>query len=263
MKRPASASAPVTSLARYSKMKGASKLVSAKPVKKDTDSEVGRVLEEALDSIFCFGGGDVSEMASPVKAAQKSSPLPLKRPSPAKNVEESAKKRPKNDEVMPPAVTARQKELKAMSKDELQELVLSKDLDTGKKDEMIDTLLQHEARRREDVRKRETQAKNVMAMKKAELEESSNLELKGECGKKGLKQGGSKADKVKLLLAQWKAEGGVDEALSVLGRIERRNQLEVMDKRSLYQLCDKRRVDALVKEVMVDRLLSYEIAKGF
>jgi len=127
---------------------------------------------------------------------------------------------------------------------------------------MIEAVLAHESKAREELRAREGQAKQVLATKKQELAAQSGSALKNICGKKRLKLTGSKAELVKRLLGTWKEEGGVEEGLRLLARKSRRSQLASLDKKALFSLCDKRRIDALVKEVMVERLLSYEIVKG-
>lgn len=284
MKRPAA----FTTLSKYSKMKGVTKLVTGKtPKKKDTDSCFSEILEQTLDSVFCLdtptpckvpqmspiGKGrspaepDESgqeEVEQPAKLARRLAParLPLQRSAElASNADhQEVFKTPVAKEAA--LVAARKKQLKLLSKEALQELASSKELDIGKKDDMIDAILAHEAQGREDMRAREGQARQVLANKKQELDTQNASALKQLCSKQRLKLSGPKHEQVKRLLAKWKEEGGVEESLQALARKSRRNQLATLDKKALLQLCNKRRIDALVKEVMVERLLSYEIVKG-
>merc|ERR1719199_623712 len=185
MKRPAA----FTTLEKYSKMKGVSKLVTGKtPLKKDTDSCFSEILEQTLDSVFCM------DEPTPCKSAKKlamrtprstvesddsgqeeleqtlkkartpvSTKLPLKRSAEpiANNIELGATKMPVAREVA--LAAARKKELKLLSKEALQELAESKELEMGKKDDMIEAVLAHEAKARADLRAREGQAKQVVA----------------------------------------------------------------------------------------------------
>lgn len=290
-KRPAK----VTSLAKYSKMKGVCKLVdSAKKPKKDTDSCFSEILEATLDSVFSFDEPP-SARKSPNSAARSPNSASKSMEVDAESDQEALHESPAkvtrkpgsallalrrtaapmltndehvgskiiasiiDDDVM---VATRRKALKLLSKEAVQDLAEGMELEKGKKDDMIEAVLVHEAKAREQLRAREGQAKQVLANKKQELAAQSGSALKSICGKKSLKLTGSKAELVKRLLGTWKEEGGVEEGLRLLARNSRRSQLASLDKKALFSLCDKRRIDALVKEVMVERLLSYEIVKG-
>jgi hypothetical protein len=264
MKRPAK----FTTLAKYSKMKGVSKLAGANKVpRRDTDTEVAEVLEQALDGIFCLdapGSAKKSAMSTSktTELSDQSEQEDIEeQPQAAKRCKEIATREAPVRKAEVTLVAARRKELALMSKNTLQELVESKELEKGKKDDMIEALLAYEAKVRDDQRCRDGQAKQVVVKKREELGGRNNGELKALCGKLGLKFSGSKKDRVTRILTKWKDDGGVEEALTILSRKARRNQLAAMDKKSLFQLCDKRRIDALVKEVMVERILSWEIIK--
>jgi len=256
MKRPAR----FTTLAKYSKMKGVSKLVTgAKKAKDDTNSCFSEILEATLDDCFLM------DDPCPDSAKKSIRSMSVCDESDQEQGDDAAPKAAKRRTKVTGGeaeVAARKKELKLLSKEAVQELASSKELATGKKDDMIEAVLMHEAKGRDDLRARELQAKQVLATKKQELEVQNSSALRTLCSKKSLKLSGSKQEQVKRILAKWKEEGGVDEALVNMARKARRLQLASMDKKTLYHLCDKRRIDALVKEVMVERLLSYEIVKG-
>jgi len=292
-KRPAQ----VTSLAKYSKMKGVCKLVdSAKKPKKDTDSCFSEILEATLDSVFSFdeppSASKSAACARSPNSARKAMEVDAEsdqdwsqailHQSPTKvtrkpgavllALRRTAEPLLKLDDQVVSKITAsgeddaivatRRKELKLLSKESVQDLAESMELEKGRKDDMIEAVLAHESNAREELRAREGQAKQVVANKKQELAAQSIKSIKSICSKKRLKLTGTKAELVKRLLGTWKEEGGVEAGLRLLARKSRRSQLASMDKKALFSLCDKRRIDALVKEVMVERLLSYEIVKG-
>ena len=78
------------------------------------------------------------------------------------------------------------------------------------------------------------------------------------CINKGLKPGLGKEDRVVRLLEEARCDGEVDKILANLARSSRREELLTMETAALKKLCDQASVDALVKEVMVERVLTHE-----
>merc|ERR1712151_494807 len=151
------------------------------------------------------------------------------------------------------------KELKALKVAELKELVASKKLQAGLKEEMIETVLAHEARVREVARVREAKVCEVVSKKRQELAAKSNPDLKEMLEAKSLKLGGSKEERVERLLSQWQERGEVEKILRIMAQDARREELNSMEKAVLKEICDKAGIDVLVKEVLVERILAHEM----
>jgi len=160
--------------------------------------------------------------------------------------------------VQEDAVAARRAKLKTLGLDELKERLKKKGLEVGKKDAMVDTLLAHEAKIRDEVGAWDAKISEVLEKKKEELEENTAADLKELCASKGLKLGLGKQDRVETLLQDVKASGGVDAAIVAMAREARKVELLGMDKDAVLKLCEAAGADPLVKEVMVERVLAYE-----
>lgn len=158
--------------------------------------------------------------------------------------------------------TTRRRELKAMPVDQLKELVSSKGLELGKKDDMIEAIVHHEADARASAREHEARIRAVMVSKKNELEAQSLPDLKDLCTAKGITSNLTKPARVELLLKLWQEEDGINKALTKMARDAREDEFQAMDKATLQKLCGEAGVDAYVKEVIVDRLLRCEVATG-
>jgi len=160
-KRPAK----ITSLAKYSKMKGVCKLVdSAKKPKKDTDSCFSEILEATLDSVFSFdeppsASKSPNSSAKSPNSARKSmevdaesdqdtlheSPVKVTRKPGAAllALRRTAEPTLTHDEHVVSKITAsgednvivatRRKALKLLSKESVQDLAESMELEKGKK----------------------------------------------------------------------------------------------------------------------------------
>jgi len=157
---------------------------------------------------------------------------------------------------------ARKKELKAMPVGDLKDLVTGKGLEAGKKEDMVEAMLAHEAEARAAVRAHQAKIREVLVKKKDELEALSAPELKDLCVAAGTKGMISKQARVELLLKQWQDDDGVDKAIAKMARDAREEKLVSMDKAALRKLCDKSGIDAFVKEVIVERVVRHEIAAG-
>merc|ERR1712185_296860 len=102
------------------------------------------------------------------------------------------------------AVNARKSELQSKSLQELKELLSRHRLEMGSKDQMIKTMLAHEAKCAKDledfeVKVKET-AKEFTAQKQQELESKKNAALKEQCAAKGLAVGGGKEELIERLI---------------------------------------------------------------
>lgn len=156
------------------------------------------------------------------------------------------------------AISARKADLKAMGLDKLKSLVTSKGLDCGKRDEMIDAILEQEAKNEDKVKFFEEKLVEVLASKKEELEGKTTAELKELCNSQNLKPGVGKEAHVERLLEFEKASGNLDKSVSTLNRKLRYQELLNVDHTSLLSLCASAGVDPVVKEVMVERALMHE-----
>merc|ERR1719473_1235751 len=70
-------------------------------------------------------------------------------------------------------VEQRTKEIKSMNVADMKDLVSNLGLNTGKKEDMIKTLLKHEAKLRAEAREREAKIRGVVLKKKEQLESTS------------------------------------------------------------------------------------------
>merc|ERR1711959_149250 len=92
-------------------------------------------------------------------------------------------------------IAARAKELKTMGAGEMKQLLENLGLQTGKKEDMIKTLLKHEAKQRVAVREQKAKIRAVVIQKKQELESQSVSELSKQCESIGIKGLRSKEEK--------------------------------------------------------------------
>merc|ERR1711862_968570 len=134
----------------------------------------------------------------------------------------------------------------------------SKGLDCGKRDEMIDAILDQEAKTEDKVKFFEAKLTEVLASKKEELEGKTAAELKELCNSQNLKPGVGNEAHVERLLEFEKASGNLDKMVSNLNRKLRYQELLNVDHSSLLSLCASVGVDPVVKEVMIERTLMHE-----
>merc|ERR1711972_33728 len=109
----------------------------------------------------------------------------------------------------------------------------------------------------------EAKRKQVVAIKKKELLTLDVQGLKDLCEEKGLKTGGSKGDKVDRLTADMNAKGGVDAILAGMARAERKDELSNKTKEELQKMCEKAKIDPIVKEILVERIMAHEAGVCF
>lgn len=160
--------------------------------------------------------------------------------------------------VQEDAVTARKAELKTKSQPELKELLARNGLETGGKDQMINTLLAHEAKCREDLKAFDMKVEEIAEQKKEELDDKTNAALKEMCATKGLAVGGDKEERIDRLIEEVKKEGGLDKTVSTSIRNKRKEELMAMDKQAIVKLCEKNDVNPVVREIMVERIMMHE-----
>jgi|ERR1712232_873441 len=157
------------------------------------------------------------------------------------------------------ADAARKTKMLAWSLPDLKTLIESNGLQvTGKKDQMVDAFFAHEAKIRKEIDAYEAKCSEVEAKERAALEEKSAGELKQLCADKDLKLGASKEERVERLLEAAKENGEFDEGVALMACEARRGELLVWDRPSLLKLCEQTGADPLVKEIMVERILSHE-----
>lgn len=159
-------------------------------------------------------------------------------------------------------VVQRTKELKAMSADDLKQLLSSNGLETGKKEVMISAFLKFEAKARAAVKAQKSRIRAVVVAKKQELEGLPTAQLNKLCETAGMKGLRSKEERVQRLLVQWQENEGVDKALAQIAQAERKQELDALDDAKLQKLCNKVGVDPFVKEIMVDRISKHENDAG-
>merc|ERR1719265_1785338 len=123
---------------------------------------------------------------------------------------------------------------------------------------MIESIIAHEAKGRENIRKHRANFKDVLGKKREEFSAKTNSQLKDLLQAYALQTGGTKPERVERLLATFQEQGEIEKVLAVLAFKARKVELNAMDKVALYDLCVKKGVDALSKEVLVERLLVHE-----
>lgn len=159
-------------------------------------------------------------------------------------------------------VISRTKELKSLAVEDLKKLLLANGLETGKKGDMIASMLKHEAKLRKAAKEQKAQIRAVVVEKKQELERMPLPKLSNACEESGLKGLKNKEAKVQGLLVQWQRDGGVDKALAAIAHAARIQTLEAIDEAKLQRMCKTHGVDPYVKEIMVDRISKCECLKG-
>lgn len=159
------------------------------------------------------------------------------------------------------STTQRRKELNAMKLPRIKDMVCRKGLGLGSKDKMVESIIAAESQSRENVRKHKSNANVVLIQKREELGGKSNKELKELLKAYALQTSGKKPEFVERLLATWQEQGEIEKAMVGIAFRARKAELGAMDKDALFELCRKKGVDALSKDVLLDRLLVHESAE--
>merc|ERR1719375_2678754 len=146
----------------------------------------------------------------------------------------------------------------------LKELVDQLGLEKAKKTEMVDAVLAHEKKLRDEREQHETTVRAVVIKRQQELESLNTNELKARCTAIGIlgTLATTKQDRVECLLKHWQEGGGIEQALAKKRIEARESELTAMSADKLIDLCGKAGVDPFVKEVMVDRVLRRETELG-
>merc|ERR1712048_862975 len=121
--------------------------------------------------------------------------------------------------------------------------------------------LLQEAKAREEARAHAAKVRGVVLNMNKQVAAKTGDELKQLLTGYGLKSGGSKDEKVERIVARQQENGEVDKVLAAMARDERKQELLSMDTTVLMEMCSKAKEilgDCLVKEILVDRLLSSE-----
>merc|ERR1712232_114060 len=105
----------------------------------------------------------------------------------------------------------------------------------------------------EEIRAYEAKVRDLTEQTKDEFERMSLNDLKQLLVAKGLKAGVGKADRAQRLAEEAQKDGSIGKKVAQMTRVERKQELHKMD------------IDPLMKDVMVQRIMSYEadIADGF
>merc|ERR1719456_1733596 len=123
---------------------------------------------------------------------------------------------------------------------------------------MIESIIALEAKSRDNIRKHKGNVRSVIEKKREEFASKTNNQLKELLQAYALSTSGTKPERVDRLLATWKEQGEIEKVLAGMAFQARKVELNAMDKVALYDLCCKKGVDALSKEVLVERLLVHE-----
>merc|ERR1712194_451657 len=164
------------------------------------------------------------------------------------------------------AIDSRRNQLKSMGAKELKQLLATNGLESnGKIADMVGALLKYEVRVQEEFRAYEAKVKELTEQKKDEFEGLSLNVLKQLLVAKGLKAGVGKADRVQRLAEDAKKDGSITKKISLMTRIERKEQLLARDKAAVLDLCHELDIDPVLKDVIVQRIISHgtDIAEGF
>merc|ERR1712050_153384 len=111
--------------------------------------------------------------------------------------------------------------------------------------DMVNAQLAYEKRVKDEYRAYEAKVQEMMELKKL-------LEAKG------LKAGKGKAEGAFRLAEEAQKDGTITKKISQLTRLERQTQLLAMDKSAILDLCSELEIDPILKDVVVQRILSYE-----
>jgi hypothetical protein len=156
------------------------------------------------------------------------------------------------------AKAARKSELKKMAPNDLKALLSSYGLEAARKEKMVDAIISQEAKRQDELKLFDAKIDEVAEKKKEALQRKSNGDLKTLCQKSGLAVGGGKEDKVERLVEEKLNDGSLEKEVSVIIRGTRKEELMKMEKEDVQKLCERMEVDPYLKDVMIERIVTYE-----
>jgi len=156
------------------------------------------------------------------------------------------------------AAASKRAKLRAMGLDDLKALVFSRGVEApGKKEAMVEALMAHDVAQAANLRRFEEVVEEVLASQREELEAKTAAELKDLCVARELKPGLGKEDRMERLL-QAARSGDVDRLAAARLREARRRELLGAGEAELLRLCAATGADPLVKEIMIERILTHE-----
>merc|ERR1712176_314288 len=82
------------------------------------------------------------------------------------------------------------------------------------------------------------------------------------CNAKGLPVGGTKDDRIERIVDEWQKGGDLDKIVTTDLRNKRKEEMMAMDKSAVVKLCEKVDVDPIVKDIMVERILTHQSEAG-
>merc|ERR1712176_1280294 len=145
----------------------------------------------------------------------------------------------------------------------LSKLVAARGLSTSKsKNTMVEAILSHEAEVQTQLKAFEAKMSEVASKEKQVLQKKTAAQLKEMCTEKGIAAGVANEDRINRLVETAIRNGDFDTSTVRMLRNERKQSLGAMDKAALVQICEDFGIDTLVKEVMVERILSHEAEVG-
>jgi len=156
-------------------------------------------------------------------------------------------------------VAERKAGLRGNSLPELKDILTRNGLDAvNGKEQMISAILAFESKRKEDLKVFESRIVEVVDKQKQALESKSNAALKEMCASKGLAVGGSKEERIERIAGSLREDPALDHTVSSELRTKRKEEILKLDKTEVVKLCDQMNVQPFVKDVIVERLISYE-----
>jgi len=164
--------------------------------------------------------------------------------------------------VQEDAAAARKAELQSKPTQDLKDLLARNGLEAGSKDQMVKTMLAHEAKSREELKAFEMKVGEEVAKKQKQLESVSNAALKELCESKGLPVKGDKEERIERILEEATKEREFDKVVSLNIRSKRQAELMALDKTVVLKLCEEGSIDPFVKDVMVERIMAQESENG-
>merc|ERR1712151_1082601 len=149
---------------------------------------------------------------------------------------------------------------------ELKQLLATHGLEAnGKVPDMVNAIMKYEQRVQEEIRAYEAKVMDLTEKRKEEFERMSLTDLKQLLVAKGLKAGVAKSDRAQRLAEEAQKDGSIAKKVCQMTRAERKEALLKMDKNAVLALCHDLEIDPVMKDVVVQRIMSYEadIAAGF
>merc|ERR1719401_490887 len=156
------------------------------------------------------------------------------------------------------ALAARKSDLKRMTPHDLKVLLTSYGLEAASKEKMVEAIIAQEAKREQELKLFDAKIDEVVEKRKEALLRKSNSVLKDLCQKSGLAVGGGKEDRVERLVEEVRNDSSVEKEVSAMIRGTRKEELMKLEKEEVETVCVRMEVDPYLKEVMVERIVTYE-----